>query len=331
MDPLLGEVWWKPALADVTAATPAGDGGPGLAFDDRLLAGPGGPGERLPPDLRRLIVDRGALREHLAGQGLPTPRWARARTFEEASRRVIADNRFPLAIKSARNGMAGQGVYRLEAFRELPKFIERLHGADPDADLIIEDWLPVQATVEVTVGPAGNRLFVQKGLEKSLAATTAWRLFPVKPPPDLHRGTDRILAALPGLGATPGFLLRLTIGLAGKECYLLALSGAANRLEYFPGWCEGAGVVPMVAGTAGHPAPPVPGSGPHRWGRLQFLRHTARQPPFPPTLPPGCPAAVARYFAAGRQAVALLAGPEAKDLMQQSTLLMRLLEEAGES
>ncbi|NLI75836.1 MAG: ATP-grasp domain-containing protein [Candidatus Riflebacteria bacterium] len=331
MDPLPGEVWWKPALANVPAATSAGNGGPGLVLDDRLLAEPGGPGDRLPPDLRRLIVDRGALREHLAGQGLPTPRWARARTFEEASRQVIAGNRFPLAIKSARNGMEGQGVFRLEAFRELPKFIERLHGAAPDADLIIEDWIQVQATVEVTVGAAGNRLYAQKSLEKSLAATTAWRLFPVKPPPELIRGTDRILAALPGLGTAPGSLCRLTIGLAGKDCFLLALSGAANRLEYFPGWCEKAGVMPTVGEAAAPPATTVQGPGPTRWGRLQFLRRPSRQPPFPSALPPGCPAAVTRYFAAGRQAVALLSGPDPKALMQQATLLVRLLEEAGES
>ncbi len=331
MEPLSEEVWWKPALTDVLPSITAGEGGAGLIFDDRRLAEPGGPGDRLPPDLRRLIIDRGALREHLAGQGLPTPRWARARTFEEASRLVIAGNRFPLAIKAARNGTEGQGIYRLEAFRELPKFVERLQGTAPGHDLIIEDWIPVQAAVEVTVGPTGNRLYVQKGLDKSLAATTAWRLFPVKPPPDLLRGTDRILAALPGLGTTPGFLCRLTIGLAGKDCFLLALSGAVNRLEYFPGWCEAAGVPPRLGGTAARPANPAPGQGSHRWGRLQFLRRPARQSPFPPALPPGCPAAVSRYFAAGRQAVALLAGPDPHDLMGQATLLMRRLEEATES
>ncbi len=325
MGHFIGNVWWAAALAG-QSPEPFQAKSP-LTFEDRLFSLPEGKDLTCPAAWREPLVDRGILRERMAQAGLPVPRWTRARTFEEASRWVVAGNRFPLAIKSAANGSEGQGVFRLEGFRELSGFFERIKAQAPTADVILEEWVAAKATVEVTMVPGRPLLVAQKGLARSLHAGTAWRIFPVTLPTREAAAVKHLQDTLGLPGSAPFPLLRLTIALTGQDCILLAISGAVNRPEYHPGWCEAVGLSPIL----GPDGPPdgVGHSAPARWARLQLLGRPSRLPPFPTEAPVTKEFEVARYFAAGHRAMALLTGKDPAGLAQQAILLARLLEESS--
>ncbi|RCK81009.1 MAG: hypothetical protein OZSIB_2386 [Candidatus Ozemobacter sibiricus] len=317
-------MWWAAALGDLPSEpAPAA---PTMTFEDRWFGRPEGKDLPWPESWRDALLDRGILRERLAKAGLPIPRWTRARSFEEASRWAVASQRFPLAIKSAINGSEGQGVYRLEGFRELSGFFERIKAQAPTADVILEDWVAAKAVVEVTMVPGRPPLVAQKGLARSLQAGTAWRMFPISLPAREAEAIRHLQETLRLAEAGPFPLLRLTIALTGQDCFLLAISGAVNRPEYHAGWCEAVGLAPLLG--PGQPSAASPPASTPRFARLQFLGRPARLPPFPPQAPATKEFEVKRYFAAGHRAMALLTGNDPTELARQAVLLARLLEES---
>lgn len=336
MERFIGNVWWMPALKlrhnqgdgsnnGAIAEKPLEGTEQILTFEDVYFAGPEGKKLICPDGLREALIDRGILREKMNKAGLPAPKWTRANSFEEASKWVLSRHHFPLAIKAATNASNGEGVFRLEGFRELSIFFDKIKTRFPNSDIIIEEWVQAKDVIEVTIAPGRDMLVSKIGLAKSLKAVTAWRLFPINLSSQHQSAVTNILKAL-GLSKSQQFpLLRLTIALTDQQAILLAVSGAVNRLEYHSGWCEIAGLEPIIGKTEftnNHCS-----NKEARLARLQFLGRQARMPYFPTQPPANKNLKIKCYFADAHKAAALLVGSNPLDLAQQAALLARLLEE----
>lgn len=209
-----------------------------LPLDDRELCIEGSPWKSVDKKLLLLVTDRSALRRHCRDAGLIVPAGVEGMELESLARWAMQFRRFPLALKSCRNGSGGRGVYRLEGFRELTTFFERLRNKDEEAGpLRIEEWIEAKALIELTVGTDGFRMTSQIGREPNLTGRTAWRMYPVNVPAPLRPGMEKILEAFSALlSRGKGQVLRFTIALTGKEVVLLSLNAGFNRLEYLPDW-----------------------------------------------------------------------------------------------
>ena len=298
-----------------------------LPLDDRELGEPGSPWLSLPAELLACLTDRARLRAFMRTKGLPAPEGLAAPSFEALSAWIIRRQKFPLALKGCRNASNGAGIFRMEGFRELTGFYDKIQAFEA-GPVLVEEWIEPRALIEVTVTGGGTTLMTQVGLERTLSARWAWRMFPLRLPQAYKTGVESILTAFEPLLNRKGTLLRFTIALtADSRAVLLAISGSANRMEYYPGWCESAGVLPLARYLT-KASPPQPVKLPASFGRLQFFRGPTKTSRFPEK-PPGQSAklGVAAYATAGRYAAALLAGSDPNALSQNGKILALLLEE----
>lgn len=305
-----------------------GDGGEEtLLLDDREMGEPGSPWLSLGGDLLACLTDRSRLREFTRSKNLPTPEGAAAVTFDQLSAWIVRRQKFPLALKSCRNASNGAGIFRMEGFRELSGFYEKIQAFEA-GPVLVEEWIEPRALIEVSVSGSGLTLMTQVGLDRTLSARWSWRMFPLRLPLAYKAGVENILTAFASLLNRKGTLLRFTIALTDdKRAVLLSVSGCANRIEYYPGWCEAAGVQPLARYLSVPPVP-APGKASGIIGRLQFFRNPDKASRFPENLPgPAAKIGVNQYASVGRYAAALFTGADPNALSQNGKVLTRLLEE----
>lgn len=305
-----------------------GDGGEEtLLLDDREMGEPGSPWLSLGGDLLACLTDRSRLREFTRSKNLPTPEGAAAATFDQLSAWIVRRQKFPLALKSCRNASNGAGIFRMEGFRELSGFYEKIQAFEA-GPVLVEEWVEPRALIEVSVAGSGLTLMTQVGLDRTLSARWSWRMFPLRLPQTYKAGVENILTAFAPLLNRKGTLLRFTIALTDdKRAVLLSVSGCANRIEYYPGWCEAAGVQPLARHLFTPPVPaPTKPSG--IIARLQFFRNPDKVSRFPTELPAaGAKMGVRSYATAGRYAAALLAGADPNALSRDGKVLAQIIDE----
>lgn len=296
----------------------------GIPLQDRDLEHPDSLWHHADKDLLRLVTDRAALRAHCRKAGLVTPDGIEADSMEALARWAITRNHFPLALKTCRNQGNGRGTYRLEGFRELSGFFEKLQEIDP-GPLRLEDWIDAKAHLELTMGPGTFQLTTQVGLERNLTGRTEWRLFPVALPAIYRPQVEAILGAFATFLPTGPRLLRLTIALTEKQAILLSVNAGFNRLEYYPGWLGQNRVATPIGILAGNDAPPLPTGGREKF-RLQFFRKSAKDAPWPVQLPATAASLpIVKYAGVGKFAAALLAGEDQAVLSRAARTLQTLL------
>ncbi|MBP7633711.1 hypothetical protein KBA41_06050 [Candidatus Ozemobacteraceae bacterium] len=303
-----------------------GDGGEEtLLLDDRETGEPGSPWLSLGGDLLACLTDRSSLRAFTRSKNLPTPDGAAAATFDQLSAWIVRRQKFPLALKSCRNASNGAGIFRMEGFRELTGFYEKIQAFEA-GPVLVEEWIEPRALIEVSVAGSGLTLMSQVGLDRTLSARWSWRMFPLRLPQVYKAGVENILTAFAPLLNRKGTLLRFTIALTDdKRAVLLSVSGCANRIEYYPGWCEAAGVQPLARHLFTPPAPAKPSG---TIGRLQFFRNPDKASRFPTELPaPAAKMGVRTYAAVGRYAAALLAGSDPNALSRDGKILSQIIDE----
>ncbi len=311
----------------VMQAALGNDGEETLLLDDRELGDAGSPWLSLGGDLLACLTDRSSLRAFARSKNLASPEGTTAATFDQLSAWIVRRQKFPLALKSCRNASNGAGIFRMEGFRELTGFYEKIQAFEA-GPVLVEEWIEPRALVEVSVAGSGLTLMSQVGLDRTLSARWSWRMFPLRLPQIYKAGVENILTAFAPLLNRKGTLLRFTIALTDdKRAVLLSVSGCANRIEYYPGWCEATGVQPLAKHLSIPPVPaPAKASG--KIGRLQFFRNQDKASRFPESLPaPATQVGVNRYASVGRYAAALLAGADPNALSQNGKILTRLLEE----
>ncbi len=303
-----------------------GDGGEEtLMLDDRETSEPGSPWLSLGDDLLACLTDRSRLRAFTRSKNLPTPEGTAAATFDQLSTWIVRRQRFPLALKSCRNASNGAGIFRMEGFRELTGFYEKIQAFEA-GPVLVEEWIEPRALIEVSVAGSGLTLMAQVGLDRTLSARWSWRMFPLRLPQAYKAGVENILTAFTPFLNRKGTLLRFTIALTDdKRAVLLSVSGCANRLEYYPGWCEAAGVQPLARHLFTPPAPAKPSG---IIGRLQFFRNPDKASRFPTELPAAAAKmGVRTYAAVGRYAAALLAGADPNALSRGGKILSQIIDE----
>lgn len=316
-----------PFLPVMQAALGTDEGEETLLLDDRELGEPGSPWLSLPGDLLACMTDRSRLREFTRSKGLPTPEGVSAATFDQLSAWIVRRQKFPLALKSCRNASNGAGIFRLEGFRELTGFYDKIQAFEA-GPVLVEEWVEPRALIEVSVAGSGLTLMTQVGLDRTLSARWAWRMLPLRLPQAYRSEVESILTAFAPILNRKGTLVRFTIALtADRHAILLAVSGSANRIEYYPGWCEAAGVLPQVRYLS-KAAVPQPGKTSSTLGRLQFFRSPDKASRFPEKIPvQAAKLGVAAYAAVGRYAAAMLTGEDPNALSQNGKILTRLVEE----
>lgn len=305
-----------------------GDGGEEtFLLDDRETGETGSPWLSLGGDLLACLTDRSRLRAFTRSKNLPTPEGTVAATFDQLSAWIVRRQTFPMALKSCRNASNGAGIFRMEGFRELTGFYEKIQAFEA-GPVLVEEWIEPRALIEVSVAGSGLTLMTQVGLDRTLSARWSWRMFPLRLPQAYKTGVENILTAFAPLLNRKGTLLRFTIALTDdKRAVLLSVSGCANRIEYYPGWCEATGVQPLARHLS-IPPTPTPAKTAGIIGRLQFFRNQDKASRFPESLPaPAAKIGVNRYASIGRYAAALLTGPDPNVLSQNGKILARLLEE----
>lgn len=298
-----------------------------LLLDDRELGEPGSPWLGQAGEMPSYLTDRSKLREFTRSKELPTPEGTAAATFDQLSAWILRRQKFPLALKSCRNASNGAGIFRLEGFRELTGFYDKIQ-AFAAGPVLVEEWVEPRALIEVSIAGSGLTLMTQVGLDRTLSARWAWRMMPLRLPQAYRGEVESILTAFAPLLNRKGTLVRFTIALtADRHAVLLAVSGSANRIEYYPGWCEAAGVLPLVKYLTNTP-PPQPAKQSSMLGRLQFFRSPDKALRFPEKLPAQATRlGIAAYSTAGRYAAAMLTGEDPNALSQNGKILHRLLEE----
>lgn len=311
----------------VMQAAMGDDGEETLLLDDRETCEPGSPWLSLGGDLLACLTDRSRLRAFTRSKDLPTPEGTAAATFDQLSAWIVRRQKFPLALKSCRNASNGAGIFRMEGFRELTGFYEKIQAFEP-GPVLVEEWIEPRALIEVSVAGSGLTLMTQVGLDRTLSARWSWRMFPLRLPQVYKAGVENVLTAFAPFLNRKGALLRFTIALTDdKRAVLLSVSGCANRIEYYPGWCEAAGVQPLARHLFTPPVP-APAKPTGVIGRLQFFRNPDKASRFPETLPAAAArVGVNRYASVGRYAAALLSGTDPNELSQNGKILTRLLEE----
>ncbi|HOT29638.1 MAG TPA: hypothetical protein PLU72_15795 [Candidatus Ozemobacteraceae bacterium] len=311
----------------VMQAAMGDDGEETLLLDDRETGEPGSPWLSLGGDLLACLTDRSSLRAFTRSKNLPTPEGAAAATFDQLSAWIVRRQKFPLALKSCRNASNGAGIFRMEGFRELTGFYEKIQAFEA-GPVLVEEWIEPRALIEVSVAGSGLTLMTQVGLDRTLSARWSWRMFPLRLPQAYKAGVENILTAFAPMLNRKGTLLRFTIALTeDKRAVLLSVSCCANRIEYYPGWCESAGVQPLARHLFTPPAP-APVKPPEVIGRLQFFRNPDKTSRFPETLPASAAKiGTNRYASVGRYAAALLTGTDPNALSRDGKILSQIIDE----
>ena len=300
-------------------------------LDDLSAIGHEVPEGWLPPALSRLVGDRLEFRRFCREHSLAVPDFSEIRSFPELSQRVMKLGRFPLALKARGNTGGGKTTFRLEGYRELTRFWEKLQKHAPGPALL-EPWVDAKALLEITLHEQGI-ILSQAGLEQSLTGRIAWRLFPVVIPPAWKESVEKVIGFFQGLLGTAQGFVRLTIALETSGITLLALNAGGNRLEYFPGWgselLDGGS---LVAKCLGVPTPNENKQTRKKFARLGFFRRSGKAGSFPNRLPESVKLDLfSRYEACGRFAALLLSGNEPKKLSQEARTIATLLASSEDS
>jgi|GEM_PF-2376941 len=314
---LLGNDFFKVAMEKTLAGL--GDSSLVLPLDDRELLADGSEWQKIDPAMTELLQDRWRLREFCRQKGLETPKGMVAEKFEQLSQWIIKNGSFPIALKPRKNTSGGMGIYRLEGFRELPGFYEKIQELYP-GPVLAEKWIESRALIEVTIGPRGGQLFTQLGMEKSLIVRPSWRSFPINPPLKFKEDLEKILSIFSCLLQHPGIIVRFTVAVTEKSTILISVNGGANRLEYYPGWGDKRSDGSIIERIIGKSPPPRNSKPGYSW--LQMLHSTSKSRVFPSELPAAVTSfPIENYFPAGNRAVILIYGTSPKILQENSRII----------
>lgn len=177
-----------------------------------------------------LIHRRDLLRNFLKDKGFKQPEFCVANNFAQISAWAVKRNKFPVLLKTAINKANNHDLFILKAFRELPDFFSAL-GEQQEA--LIEGFFPAKARLEATFFNGNLNLVSQTGAARSLNYHTAWRVYPVFPPPSCLKEVKKTAACFVDLLRLKNLPFRLTFAFNSGQTTPLSLNLGFNRHEYF--------------------------------------------------------------------------------------------------
>lgn len=191
--------------------------------------------ETLLPNLKlgdslSLIGRRDLLRIFLAEKGFKQPEFCVSQDFAQISAWAVKRNHFPVLLKTALNKANNHDLFMLKAFRELPDFFAAI---GENQKVLIESFFPAKARLEATFYNGDLVLLSQTGTAKSLRYNTAWRVYPVYPPPSCLKEVKKTAACFIDLLRLKSIPFRLTFAFNSGQTTPLSLNLGFNRHEYF--------------------------------------------------------------------------------------------------
>lgn len=183
-----------------------------------------------------LLDNRWHLRQNCRKIGLKVPDGHFGKSFADISAWAVTRNRFPLVMKSAQNGADSDSIFLLKAFRELPQFYDEIKSMYPDAGVIIEDFVPARARIEVTWLNGKMIMTSQIGLSKSVYLYHSWRSFPVKLPTRFMKQIESLAQKFESLISLSNIPFRFSFCLSAADATLISINAGLNRPEYFKRW-----------------------------------------------------------------------------------------------
>jgi hypothetical protein len=320
----------RPSISQSATLPPEGSASHsvGIPVCDETLFEPASLYSYCSDELRGLLTNRSTFRAFCESRRIPIPVGKAASSFDKASQYVIARNRFPLVMKSERNSSWGEGIFRLEGFRELSRFYEKIQHVEP-GPVLIEDWLTAQAWLEITEGPGQTRLISQVSLDKRLSVRPLWRMFPAAIPKRYQEQIDAALRPFQLLRQGP-MLLRFSFALTATQAVLLSVGAGINRLEYLPDWCEPFGVTSILGAVTSTPAA-APGAL-WKYGRIQLFYRSGKDAAWPRDIPRECSGArVLQFVTSEKRAAVLLGGNDPTHLSAAARVIGTHLARAAEA
>lgn len=180
-----------------------------------------------------LVYDRAAFKKFCLSNAISTPAFFYADSFDKISAWAIEKNKFPMVIKSVRNGMDGNGIYLLRAYRELPEFYEEIKLKYPEYPVLIEEFVTHRARIEVTCFNQKVHLATQTGLAKSMSVFHRWRAFPIALKKDIRENLCYIAGKFSSVLSLKNIPFRFTFAVANESLVLISLNCGLNRPEYY--------------------------------------------------------------------------------------------------
>ncbi|GAB4279436.1 MAG: hypothetical protein Kow0029_23310 [Candidatus Rifleibacteriota bacterium] len=102
--------------------------------------------------------------------------------------------------------------------------------------VMIEDYIPAKARIEVTFFNNKPVFIAQTGLEKSLQVACCWRVFPVSPPKSCMAVILKIQHLFAEILSLKEIPIRVSFAYRADATVPLSLNLGFNRLEYHSGW-----------------------------------------------------------------------------------------------
>jgi hypothetical protein len=188
-------------------------------------------------ELLATIFDREQFKIFCQRQEIETAAYIADDDFSKLSAWAVARNKFPIALKTCQNSSYSSGIFKLQAFRELPDFFERISTNFP-GKLLIEEWVTAQAIIEVTCINGQKVMCTQTGLRKSLAPKPAWRMFPIGLPQAINTNINNTIIKFEKLLSIKDFPIRFSFAITPKGPALISINSSHNRPEYYQYWLE---------------------------------------------------------------------------------------------
>lgn len=309
-----GETWFSPVLERFSLDAPGRN--IVLPMSEVGFEAAERPWSSADPLLLKVALNRLELRKLIQANGWRCPACKIINSIAEGSAWLMKNNRFPAAIKSVCNTSDGVDTFRLEAYRELPIFFEKIQKKFP-GPVLLEEWVDSSSLIEVTM--LGDKPFLVSRIElqRKLTAAVQTRTFPVGVPKGCTGQISAFLSFFRKLAGDNPVVLRLCIALGEDSATLISLNIGINRLEYFPGWCRGTSLVEAIEGLSANDKNPS-----DEIFRVQFFRTSSKGSGFLDT--PGSELAVLNplnYFSRGKTAGVLFSAINGKSLAQKAILI----------
>lgn len=320
----LGNIWWEKLISEKQHKDI-------LLLDDAFIKS-NKFNFSLPPLFKDIVTNRADLRKWCTKNGYIQPAWTIVKRIEDATSWINKINKFPVCIKPVINSSNGSLIYKIESYKNLLEYFEKLTTENKNSEVLLEEWIESSITLEVTIWKAKIIYASKQQLAKSLEIKFDSRIMPVNLPEFVKHFVEELIARLNLEQLDQNFIVRFTFAISNNKCILISINMAYNRIEYLSGFSEYANYTPLLECTVNNN-----NNNKNRVNTQNFTQtlvqlkfyHVQNKDIYFPKLDLQelIKYNVLNYFSINNNAVALIVGNNLNDLRRNTIIFTRYLEE----